>query len=269
MHVCICEFNLGECDWWCLWACNRCGNKNANWMCVCVRVWICVYSTCVTLAEVNERGVTVTEEFVIMIPASPWACVRVRGTQSLNFLCLCSKTCLSFQLCKRYAGETVGGAGSTFMFLASTWDCSSWTIIHHLHTCSSEAEGEKQMTTPRMSWMRSENAGKGVILLRTPRTFSQLVSGWRGWLWFRALEFCSATAKHSISIVSQGVGLGACLLPPGLLHISQDPPVLPPDLCIKSRIRPVWCSAHVCTPCFSIHYPGCLLQLTSGFRLWC
>ena len=68
-----------------------------------------MYSTCVTLAEVNERGVTVTEEFVIMIPASPWACVRVRGTQSLNFLCLCSKTCLSFQLCKRYAGETVGG----------------------------------------------------------------------------------------------------------------------------------------------------------------
>lgn len=46
----------------------------------CVCAWMCVYSTCVTLAEVNESGVTVTEECVIMIPASPWACVRVPCT---------------------------------------------------------------------------------------------------------------------------------------------------------------------------------------------
>lgn len=52
--------------------------------CVFAHVWICVYSTCVTLAEVNERGVTVTEEFVIMIPATPWACVRVRRHTNLE-----------------------------------------------------------------------------------------------------------------------------------------------------------------------------------------
>lgn len=36
---------------------------------------VCVQYVCVTLAEVNESGVTVTEECVVMIPASPWACV--------------------------------------------------------------------------------------------------------------------------------------------------------------------------------------------------
>lgn len=39
--------------------------------CVCA----CVQYVCVTLAEVNESRVTVTEECVVMIPASPWACV--------------------------------------------------------------------------------------------------------------------------------------------------------------------------------------------------
>lgn len=46
-----------------VFASERCSNKNANWM--------CVYSMCVTLAEVNESRVTVTEECVVMIPASP------------------------------------------------------------------------------------------------------------------------------------------------------------------------------------------------------
>lgn len=46
----------------------------------CVCAWLCAYSTCVTLAEVNESEVTVTEECVLMIPASPWACVGVPST---------------------------------------------------------------------------------------------------------------------------------------------------------------------------------------------
>lgn len=52
---------------------NGCSNKNENRMCV----YVDVYSTCVTLAEVNESRVTVTEECVLMIPASPSACVCV------------------------------------------------------------------------------------------------------------------------------------------------------------------------------------------------
>ena len=47
---------------------------------MCVPVDVCVYSMCVTLAEVNESSATVTEECVIMIPASPWACERVQDT---------------------------------------------------------------------------------------------------------------------------------------------------------------------------------------------
>lgn len=44
----------------------------------CVCVDLCVQYVCVTLAEVNESRVTVTEECVIMIPPSPWA--RVGST---------------------------------------------------------------------------------------------------------------------------------------------------------------------------------------------
>lgn len=39
-----------------------------------------VYSKCVTLAEVNKSRVTVTEECVLMIPATPSVCVRVGST---------------------------------------------------------------------------------------------------------------------------------------------------------------------------------------------
>lgn len=69
-------------------------------VCVCVRVCACVcgcvYSTSVTLAEVNKSGVTVTEECVIMIPASPWACVCVRKHINLELHCLCSQTFFLF-----------------------------------------------------------------------------------------------------------------------------------------------------------------------------
>lgn len=44
--------------------------------------WGWVYSKRVTLAEVNESTVTVTEECVLMIPAPPLACVRVGSTHT-------------------------------------------------------------------------------------------------------------------------------------------------------------------------------------------
>lgn len=44
----------------------------------------CVYGMCVTLAEVNECEVTMTEEYVVMIPAHPWACMKHINLDSLS-----------------------------------------------------------------------------------------------------------------------------------------------------------------------------------------
>ena len=113
----------------------------------CVFVCVCVYSTSVTVAEVNKSGVTVTEESVIMIPASPWACVRIKKHTNFELRCLSSQTCCLFTdtsslHCKSYAGKH-----NIFMFLAC--DRSFWPMLHYLLSCSSESAGE-MWRLPRM-----------------------------------------------------------------------------------------------------------------------
>ena len=89
---------------------------------------MCTVCARVTAAEVNESKATVTEECVIMIPASPWACVCGGSTYTLNFTAFLFSFChadtleislfFALKLCKNYKRHFE--ENNAFMFSAST-----------------------------------------------------------------------------------------------------------------------------------------------------
>lgn len=117
------------------------------------------------------------------------------------------------------------------MFPAPTWDCSFWTVLHYLVTCSSEAEEEKWMTMSRMSHMRQEwevfllsNLGGLFLNLCNDEEAGSDVEHWN-----------SAQLHQSINLYCPREVAQA---PPVFYHLDSTTgaPVLPSGLCSESRM---------------------------------